>query len=191
MMSGVQLPSLCSEFLEGHQHQEVTEYLLPQRTSCEIEEVPDYCGLFPPIMTGIRLREFLDRHPVIPPSTFINHQGKDLHGYYTGQLARLHHESSVKTPRPLIDLSVPSKTPYQAQLDQQTLIQYIYFRRHSKPAEPWHTETTYQRHFSLPFYTIGWDQKLATVSSNPAPLNSLPEIYRCGERSSFGRNASN
>ncbi|XP_048213455.1 uncharacterized protein C1orf100 homolog isoform X1 [Perognathus longimembris pacificus] len=138
-------------------------------------------------MTAIRLREFLERRPVIPPSIFITHQGKDLQGYYPGQLARLHRDSSAKTSRP-IDLSVPAKTPYQPQLDQHTLARYICFRRHSQPPEPWHRETTYQRDFALPFYKIGWDQKLATVSSCPAPLNSLPGIYQCEDRSSFGGN---
>ncbi|XP_048213456.1 uncharacterized protein C1orf100 homolog isoform X2 [Perognathus longimembris pacificus] len=109
-------------------------------------------------MTAIRLREFLERRPVIPPSIFITHQGKDLQGYYPGQLARLHRDSSAKTSR------------------------------HSQPPEPWHRETTYQRDFALPFYKIGWDQKLATVSSCPAPLNSLPGIYQCEDRSSFGGN---
>ncbi|XP_063092829.1 protein SPMIP3 isoform X3 [Cavia porcellus] len=76
-------------------------------------------------MSHIWLREFVNRRPVIPPSVFINHQGKDLRGYYHGQLARLHVDYSVKTPP-----------------------------RHSKPAEPWYKETTYQRDYSLPFYKI-------------------------------------
>ncbi|KFO25456.1 hypothetical protein H920_13217, partial [Fukomys damarensis] len=95
---------------------------------------------------------------ILSISIFINHQGKDLQGYYPGQLARLHIDPSVKTPsRPLIDLGLASKrkTPYQPQLDQQTLTQYICFRRHSKPAEPWYKETTYQRDYSLPFYKTG------------------------------------
>ncbi|XP_022363824.1 uncharacterized protein C1orf100 homolog [Enhydra lutris kenyoni] len=104
-------------------------------------------------MAAIRLREFIDRRPVIPPSIFITHQGKDVRGYYPGQLARVHFDSSMK------------RHP-----------------RHSKPAEPWYKETTYQRDYSLPFYKIDWDQKLATISSNPRPLNSLPEFYCCEDR---------
>uniref|UniRef100_A0A4X1T394 Uncharacterized protein n=1 Tax=Sus scrofa TaxID=9823 RepID=A0A4X1T394_PIG len=141
-------------------------------------------------MTAIRLREFIDRRPGIPPSIFIAHQGKDLHGYYPGQLARLHYAYSVKRSlRPLIDLEIlpKSKNQYRPQLDQQTLIQYICSRRHAKPAEPWHKETTYQRDYSLPFYKTDWDQKLATISSDPRPLNSLPEHYCC--RSGFERKA--
>nr|XP_019586415.1 PREDICTED: uncharacterized protein C1orf100 homolog [Rhinolophus sinicus] len=104
-------------------------------------------------MTSIWLREFIDRRPMIPPSTFMVHQGKDVHGYYPGQLARVHFDYSVK------------QSP-----------------RHSKPAEPWYKETTYQRDYSLPFYKIDWNQKLATVLLNPRPLNSLPELYRGEER---------
>ncbi|XP_058525410.1 uncharacterized protein C1orf100 homolog isoform X2 [Ochotona princeps] len=47
-------------------------------------------------MTAIRLREFVDRRPVIPPSLFIARQGKDLQGYYPGQLARRHIDHGVK-----------------------------------------------------------------------------------------------
>ncbi|XP_017516861.1 protein SPMIP3 isoform X1 [Manis javanica] len=136
-------------------------------------------------MTAIRLREFVDRRPSMPPSLFIAHQGKDIQGYYPGQLARVHYDSSVKrSPRPLIDLTISPKrkSQYQPQLDQQTLIRYICFRRHPKAAEPWYEETTYQRDYSLPFYKIDWDRKLATISSNPRPLNSLPEFYCCEER---------
>lgn len=60
--------------------------------------------------------------------------------------------------RPLIDLAMPPpkrQSPHHPQLDQQTLIRYICFRRHSRPAEPWYKETTYQRDYSLPFYKLG------------------------------------
>ncbi|XP_023565961.1 uncharacterized protein C1orf100 homolog [Octodon degus] len=136
-------------------------------------------------MSHIWLREFVDRRPVIPPSMFINHQGKDIRGYYPGQLARLHGDYSAKTsPRPFTDSTISSerKTLCQPQLDQQTLIQYIRFRSCSKPAEPWYKETTYQRDYSLPFYKIDGDQKLATISSDPGPLNSLPVLHCCEKR---------
>ncbi|XP_012361951.1 uncharacterized protein C1orf100 homolog isoform X2 [Nomascus leucogenys] len=111
-------------------------------------------------MTAIRLREFTERRPLVPPSIFIAHQGRDVQGYYPGQLARLHFDHSAK------------RAP-----------------RHSKPAEPWYKETSYRRDYSLPFYEIDWNQKLATVSLNPRPLNSLPELYCREERSGFERNA--
>eukprot|EP00071_Canis_lupus_P043297 XP_022276854.1 uncharacterized protein C1orf100 homolog isoform X2 [Canis lupus familiaris] len=139
----------------------------------------------PSPMAAIRLREFIDHRPVVPSSIFITHQGKDIQGYYTGQLARVHFESSVKRPpRHLIDLAIPPKreSQHQPQFDQQTLIRYICFRRYLQPAEQWYKETTYQRDYSLPFYNMGCNQKLATVSSNPTPLNSLPEFYCCEER---------
>ncbi|KAM9211873.1 protein SPMIP3 isoform 2-T2 [Dugong dugon] len=104
-------------------------------------------------MAAIKLREFIDRRPTIPPSIYIAHQGKDLRGYYPGQIARFHFNYSAKRSS-----------------------------RHSKPAEPWYKETTYQRDYSLPFYKIDWNQKLGTVSSNPRPLNSLPELCGCEGR---------
>ncbi|XP_031246768.1 uncharacterized protein C1orf100 homolog [Mastomys coucha] len=142
-------------------------------------------------MTTIRLREFVERRPSVPPRLYITHQGRDIKGYYPGQLARLHFEPSVrKDPRPLIDLAIPlkSKVSYQPQLDQQTLFRYICFRRLSRPTDLWHNETSYQRDYSLPFYEIGWDRKLGTISSHPRPVNSVPEVFCCGgERSSFAR----
>uniref|UniRef100_A0A8C5LKC8 Sperm microtubule inner protein 3 n=1 Tax=Jaculus jaculus TaxID=51337 RepID=A0A8C5LKC8_JACJA len=142
-------------------------------------------------MTAIRLREFIDRRPVIPPSMFISHQGKDVRGYYPGQLARVHLDNSVKRDSgPLTDLAIPSpgKSSYQPQLDQQTLIRYICFRSGSKPTVSWYNESTYQRDYSLPFYKPG-DWKLATLSSNPWPLNLLSEPSGCENRSNFTRNA--
>nr|KAF6302442.1 hypothetical protein mPipKuh1_001733 [Pipistrellus kuhlii] len=133
-------------------------------------------------MAAIRLRQFVDRHPQIPPSSHIAHQGKDVLGYLPGQLARVHVVRS--SPRPLIDVAMPPEEKHQCQpqLDQQTLIRYICFRRHSKPAEPWYKETTYQKDYSLPFYTFDWDRKLGTVLSNRRPINSLPEFYCCKDR---------
>ncbi|XP_029394088.1 uncharacterized protein C1orf100 homolog isoform X1 [Mus pahari] len=142
-------------------------------------------------MSTIRLREFVERHPTIPPRLYITHQGRDIKGYYPGQLARLHFDySGRKAPRPLIDLAIPLKstTLHQPQLDQQTLIRYICSRRLSRPTDLWHNETSYQRDYSLPFYDIGWDRKLGTISLHPRPVNSVPEVYCCGgERSSYAR----
>uniref|UniRef100_A0A8I6ACQ9 Sperm microtubule inner protein 3 n=1 Tax=Rattus norvegicus TaxID=10116 RepID=A0A8I6ACQ9_RAT len=121
---------------------------------------------------------------------YITHQGRDVKGWTTGQLARLHFDYSVKkAPRPLIDLAIPprSKTPYEPQLDQQTLFRYICYRRLSRPTDKWHNETTYERSYSLPFYELGWDKKLGTISSHPRPVNSVPEVYCCDERNGFAR----
>ncbi|XP_006898137.1 PREDICTED: uncharacterized protein C1orf100 homolog [Elephantulus edwardii] len=92
-------------------------------------------------MAAIKLREFIDCRPSIPSSVYIAHQGKDLQGYYTGQLARVHFDHGVKRPP-----------------------------RYAKPGASWYNETTYQRDYTLPFYKIDWNQKLATISSNPRPL---------------------
>ncbi|XP_075398795.1 protein SPMIP3 [Tenrec ecaudatus] len=79
---------------------------------------------------------------------YIVHQGKDIQGYYPGQLARIHFDSSVTRPS-----------------------------RYSKPVEPWYKETTYQRDYSLPFYNTDWNQRLSPVSSTPGPFNSWSEYY--------------
>ncbi|KAK2085942.1 hypothetical protein P7K49_035367 [Saguinus oedipus] len=138
-------------------------------------------------MTAIRLREFIERHRVIPPSTFIAHQGRDLQGYYPGQLARLHFDDSAKkAPRPLIDVTIPPKRKYhyQPQLDQQTLIRYICFRRHSKPAEPWYKETTYQRDYSLPFYEIGSSKRSNQEEQEWAGEDGWDKTWTAGEKGS-------
>ncbi|KAL1769898.1 hypothetical protein HispidOSU_022341 [Sigmodon hispidus] len=146
---------------------------------------------FRSIMTAIRLREFVERRPMVPPSIFICHQGRDIRGYYPGQLARLHFDHSIKrAPRLLIDLAIPpkGKTPYQPQLDQQTLIRYICSRRLSRPTDTWYNQTTYLRDYSLPFYDFGSHHKAGTILSNPRPLNSLPEVSYRDKRSNFVRN---
>lgn len=68
--------------------------------------------------------------------------------------------------RPLIDLAIPpkSETLYQPQLDQQTLFRNICFERVSRPTDKWHNETTYQRHYALPFYEIGKCYHLAEIN---------------------------
>lgn len=84
--------------------------------------------------------------------------------------------------RPLIDLAIPpkSKTPYQPQLDQQTLIRYICFGKLSRPTGTWYNETTYQRDYSLPFYEIGKcyqlvENNLASVARSAYPGDLLPQ----------------
>lgn len=84
--------------------------------------------------------------------------------------------------RPLIDLDIPfkKKSQYQPQLDQQTLIQYICFRRRSKPAEPWYKETSYQRDYSLPFYKTGkLDQGFLLSESNSAWAKFEHLLWAC------------
>lgn len=73
--------------------------------------------------------------------------------------------------RPRVDLAIPParESQHQPQLDQQTLIRYICFQRHSKPPEPWYKETTYQRDYSLPFFTMGKSGRQLLFSEiNPA-----------------------
>ncbi|XP_055962901.1 protein SPMIP3 [Sorex fumeus] len=105
-------------------------------------------------MTAMQLRKFVDQRPMTLPSLFVPHQGKDIKGYLPSQLARIHLDYSRQ------------ESP-----------------RHSMPVEPWYKETSYQRDYSLPFYSF--DQKKGSTiilkSMNSTQLNSLPESYCCEE----------
>ena len=83
--------------------------------------------------------------------------GLQLMGKQKASLPLVFSKLSLFSLRPLTDLAIPPEREGQCQpqLDQQTLIRYICFRRHSEPVEPWYKETTYQRDYSLPFYKIG------------------------------------
>uniref|UniRef100_A0A670ID72 Uncharacterized protein n=1 Tax=Podarcis muralis TaxID=64176 RepID=A0A670ID72_PODMU len=48
--------------------------------------------------TAIRLRQFVDTSPQMPPG-YILHQGKDVVGYYPGQTARVHYEYPPESER--------------------------------------------------------------------------------------------
>lgn len=89
--------------------------------------------------------------------------------------------------RPLIDLTISPKrkSQYQPQLDQQTLIRYICFRRHPKAAEPWYEETTYQRDYSLPFYKIGKSGQWLLLRSTLLVLRQAPLVDFCHFRESI------
>lgn len=89
--------------------------------------------------------------------------------------------------RPLIDLTISPKrkSQYQPQLDQQTLIRYICFRRHPKAAEPWYEETTYQRDYSLPFYKIGKSGQRLLLRSTLLVLRQAPLVDFCHFRESI------
>ncbi|XP_027727610.1 uncharacterized protein C1orf100 homolog [Vombatus ursinus] len=132
-------------------------------------------------MSFIRLREFKDRKPVQHPRLCILHQGKYINGYYTGQLAKIHHAKELQRPpghpedwRPYYQ----PKSSYQVQFDQISLTNYICHRRKDQqPFKGWYNETTYQRAFSLPFYKFESDQILATPVLDSRPLNSLPKLF--------------
>lgn len=97
--------------------------------------------------------------------------------------------------RTLIDLAIPpkSKTRYQPQLDQQTLIRYICFGKLSRPTGTWYNETTYQRDYSLPFYEIGKccqrvENNLASVARSAYPGDLLPQGGMTGTSETGDRN---
>ncbi|XP_062981708.1 protein SPMIP3 [Elgaria multicarinata webbii] len=106
-------------------------------------------------VTAIRLRQFVDPAPEIPPG-IIHHQGKDILGYYPGQLARLHFEYPPEgQPKPFTKLQpVPVKheTVLHHGFDHLVLKQYIHYQRTKKSVCDWYTQTTYREAFTLPCY---------------------------------------
>ncbi|XP_061480611.1 protein SPMIP3 [Rhineura floridana] len=105
--------------------------------------------------SAIKLRQFVDSAPELP-SGIIHHQGKDVLGYYPGQLARLHFEYPPEgQSRPFTKLQpVPVKHDIVPQHDYDYLIlkQYIHYQRTKKKIHDWYTQTTYKEAFTLPFY---------------------------------------
>ncbi|XP_072849085.1 protein SPMIP3 [Pogona vitticeps] len=108
--------------------------------------------------TAVRLRQFVDPAPEIPPG-IIHHQGKDVLGYYPGQLARLHIAYAPEgkpryftklQPIPVKDELAPHHT-----FDNLILKQYIYYQKTKKRVLDWYTQTTYREAFTLPFYKSG------------------------------------
>ncbi|KAF7254171.1 hypothetical protein EYD10_00270 [Varanus komodoensis] len=106
-------------------------------------------------VAAIRLRQFIDPAPEIPPG-IIHHQGKDVLGYHPGQLARLHIEYPPEgQPRPFTRLQpVPVKheTVHHHEYDYLVLKQYIHYQRMKKRVHDWYTQTTYREAFTLPCY---------------------------------------
>ncbi|XP_007670610.1 uncharacterized protein C1orf100 homolog [Ornithorhynchus anatinus] len=125
-------------------------------------------------MTSIRLREFINHRPIVPPG-FFAHQGKDVQGFIPGQLARIHKTRGPDAiPGAVEDLKVQveGSRPHGPSLDQLTLQRWLDFLRSTKgSATEWRPRTTYEEAFSLPFYQIDYDQKVCTALTEPGPLN--------------------
>ncbi|XP_053157950.1 uncharacterized protein C1orf100 homolog isoform X2 [Hemicordylus capensis] len=105
--------------------------------------------------TAIRLRQFVDKEPNVPPGS-IHHQGKDVVGYYPGQMARVHiaypPERQPKSFTKLQPVPVKHEPVLQHEFDYLTLKKYIDYQRTKKQIHNWYTQTTYREAFTLPFY---------------------------------------
>ncbi|XP_048340950.1 uncharacterized protein C1orf100 homolog [Sphaerodactylus townsendi] len=105
---------------------------------------------------AIRLRQFVDPAPNVPVR-IIHHQGKDVRGYYPGQMARVHVAyPPERHPGPFIKLQPvppPVKCEIVPQYDFDYLIlkRYIHYQRTKKKPHDWYTQTTYREAFTFPF----------------------------------------
>ncbi|KAH0622535.1 hypothetical protein JD844_024922 [Phrynosoma platyrhinos] len=108
-------------------------------------------------VAAIKLRQFVDSAPEIPTGT-IHHQGKDVLGYYPGQLARLHIAYPPEGQPNLFTKLQPLPVKHEAvphhEYDYVVLKQYIYYQRTKKKVHDWYTQSTYREAFTLPFYKI-------------------------------------
>nr|XP_056709321.1 uncharacterized protein C1orf100 homolog [Euleptes europaea] len=107
--------------------------------------------------TSIRLRQFVDSKPNVPVR-IVHHQGKDVHGFYPGQTARVHvaypPERQLGPFKALQPAPPPIKREIVPQHDFDYLIlkRYIHYQRTKKRPHNWYTQTTYREAFTFPFY---------------------------------------
>ncbi|CAM4538450.1 protein SPMIP3 [Caretta caretta] len=125
--------------------------------------------------TAIRLRQFIDSTPYLPPGTVVR-QGKDIQGFYPGQLGRVHKVCLPETaPGPFIKLHPAPvlhevETQYQHDFDNLTLTRYVLFQRTQKATNDWYKQTMYKQEFALPFYNMDCDEDKYTPRTDPGPL---------------------
>ncbi|XP_062830859.1 protein SPMIP3 [Anolis carolinensis] len=109
-------------------------------------------------VTAVKLRRFIDSAPEIPTG-ILHHQGKDVCGYYTGQLARLYvaypPEGQPKLFTKLQPIPVKHEIEPHHEYDHHILKQYIHYQRKMKKVHDWHTQTTYREAFTLPIFKSG------------------------------------
>ncbi|XP_074844732.1 protein SPMIP3 [Carettochelys insculpta] len=126
--------------------------------------------------TAIRLRQFVDPTPYLPPGTVIR-QGKDIQGFYPGQLGRVHKAYLPETaPGPFIKL-YPTPVKHEVEIqcqhdfDNLTLKNYVHFQRTKKmTTNEWPKQSTYKEEFALPFYHVDCDEHKYTPRTDPGPL---------------------
>ncbi|XP_026561069.1 uncharacterized protein C1orf100 homolog [Pseudonaja textilis] len=109
-------------------------------------------------VAAIKLRQFIDPAPETIPGT-IFHQGKDVIGYFPGQLARIYIAYPPEGQlRPFTKL--PSGPPkeeiiYPHEFDYLILHQYIHYQSAKMKVLDWYTQTTYKEAFTLPCFKSG------------------------------------
>uniref|UniRef100_A0A8C3JKP0 Chromosome 1 open reading frame 100 n=1 Tax=Calidris pygmaea TaxID=425635 RepID=A0A8C3JKP0_9CHAR len=106
-----------------------------------------------------KLRDFIDRAPILPPGSVVR-TGKDVRGFYPGQVGRVHKEYLTRgsdlcfLPRPFSKLQpapviYEAETLFQPDFDNSALRNYVYFQQMKKPAIDWYSQTSYRAAFDF------------------------------------------
>ncbi|XP_059572046.1 uncharacterized protein C1orf100 homolog [Alligator mississippiensis] len=113
-------------------------------------------------------------------------QGKDVQGFYPGQLGRVHKmhmpEMSLGPFKALHPAPVEHEVETQSHhdFDNLTLKRYIHFQRTmKKKGSDWYNQTTYKEAFELPFYDMGCAMDKHTPETDPRPLFNLEKCCQC------------
>ncbi|XP_063146471.1 protein SPMIP3 [Candoia aspera] len=109
-------------------------------------------------VAAIKLRQFIDPAPETIPGT-IFHQGKDVIGYFPGQLARLYiaypPERQLRHFTKLQPAPEKDEIIYPHEFDYLILQQYIHYQSAKMKVLDWYTQTTYKESFTLPCFKSG------------------------------------
>ncbi|XP_014806602.1 PREDICTED: uncharacterized protein C1orf100 homolog [Calidris pugnax] len=104
-----------------------------------------------------KLRDFIDHAPILPPGSVVR-TGKDVRGFYPGQVGRVHKEYLTRgalgpfsklQPAPVI---YEAETLFQPDYDNSALRNYVYFQQMKRPAIDWYSQTSYRAAFDLPYH---------------------------------------
>ncbi|KFP20828.1 Uncharacterized protein C1orf100, partial [Egretta garzetta] len=102
-----------------------------------------------------KLREFKDPAPTLPPGSVV-HPGKDAHGFYAGQLGRVHEvHASRGAPGPFsksqpAPVNYEAETPFQPDFDNSALRKYAHFQKTTKKTtSDQYNQTSYKAAFDL------------------------------------------
>ncbi|KGL78674.1 Uncharacterized protein C1orf100, partial [Tinamus guttatus] len=125
--------------------------------------------------TAIRLREFIDSAPVFPPGPVIR-LGKDVRGFYPGQVGRVHKAHACEgPPGPFCQLQPApgnneAEKPFQPDFDNSALRRYVHFQKTmKKTTSDWYQQTSYKAAFDLPLLDT-CDENKYTPTTDPGPL---------------------
>uniref|UniRef100_A0A8C3JM69 Chromosome 1 open reading frame 100 n=1 Tax=Calidris pygmaea TaxID=425635 RepID=A0A8C3JM69_9CHAR len=140
-----------------------------------------------------KLRDFIDRAPILPPGSVVR-TGKDVRGFYPGQVGRVHKEYLTRgAPGPFSKLQpapviYEAETLFQPDFDNSALRNYVYFQQMKKPAIDWYSQTSYralppapQSHTLSPLPTRGYpsplcNTQMTTDKQNQGKLYVLVQI---------------